>query len=222
MSAEQAMPWSCEQIEGRLSDYLDELLSPDERQEFSAHARGCARCAPLVANVGGIVAQIRQLEPPVPPADLIPRILASTLGPRTARKGWMGWLLPLWQPRFALGIASVVASFSIVLYSTQGHAARPALASLNPINFYRTADRHAHLAYARSVKFVNDLRLVYEIQSRLQPETAPQPPAEPATNPGQSNQPKKPSGQVNRAIPSHSQLTSLALALAPLPERSLR
>jgi len=32
---------------------------------------------------------------------------------------------------------------------------------------YHNADRQAHLVYARGTKFVSDLRVVYEIQSRL-------------------------------------------------------
>ncbi|MGB9466199.1 MAG: hypothetical protein WBR10_13905, partial [Candidatus Acidiferrum sp.] len=44
---------------------------------------------------------------------------------------------------------------------------KPKLADLSPVNVYRNADRQAHLVYARSTKFVSDLRVVYEIQSRL-------------------------------------------------------
>jgi len=35
------------------------------------------------------------------------------------------------------------------------------------VNVYRNTDRQAHLAYARSTKYFSDLRVVYEIQSKL-------------------------------------------------------
>ena len=53
--------------------------------------------------------------------------------------------------------------------------------------FARSANRQAHLAYARGAKFVNDLRVVYEIQSRLQPEQ------EPANSPVVAPSPEQPS-----------------------------
>jgi hypothetical protein len=55
----------------------------------------------------------------------------------------------------------------------------------------RTANRQAHLTYARGAKFVNDLRVVYEIQSRLgsqpEPQSAPQPPTQNPQDKSQTN-----------------------------------
>jgi hypothetical protein len=64
---------------------------------------------------------------------------------------------------------------------------KPKLADLSPVNIARNTNRQAHLAYARGTKYVSDLRVVYEIQSRLRqdnelpttnegtaPESAPQ------------------------------------------------
>ena len=50
------MNWDCTDTEERLSDFLDETLSEEEAAAFSAHAAGCAKCAQLVAQVGGLVA----------------------------------------------------------------------------------------------------------------------------------------------------------------------
>jgi hypothetical protein len=52
-------------------------------------------------------------------------------------------------------------------------------ADFNPADLFRAANRQVHLTYARSVKFVNDLRVVYEIQSRLQPAPEPSPTSTP-------------------------------------------
>ncbi len=90
--------WNCARTEERLSDYLDGILSPAEAAEFSAHAGGCDACGKLVAQVGGLVHQMRALDALETPPQLIPKILESTLGPRRKQSaGWQRW--------FALGPA---------------------------------------------------------------------------------------------------------------------
>jgi hypothetical protein len=66
-------------------------------------------------------------------------------------------------------------------------------ADLSPANVLHSANRQAHLTYARSVKFVNDLRVVYEIQSKLQPEPEAAPANTPAPSPQQENNSQPPS-----------------------------
>ncbi len=187
------MSWDCPQIEERLSDYLDNLLSADERAEFERHSRECARCNPLVARVGGIVRRVQSLEPIETPARLISSILDKTLGPRASQHGWQRWLTwatTLLQPRFAIGLATAAASLVILLYAAGLNPMKLRKADLNPVNIYRSANRQSHLVYARGVKYVNDLRVVYEIQSRLRPPDSPareeQPPVQP-----QNSQPEQ-------------------------------
>lgn len=220
-------PWACEQIEGRLSDYLDRLLDAAERSAFEQHVPGCARCAPLVANVGRLVGQMHGFELLEAPPRLVYNILDRTLGPRTERKGWRAWLAllrPVWQPRFAYGAVSVVVT-AIVLFQALGFQWRkPTLADLNPVNVYRAVDRRAHVIYARGTKFVTDLRVVYEIQSRVRPEPEPQPAPEAKPAPGQSNgpQPKSPH-ELNRAKDKKDkseELVVLSCALSASPRRS--
>jgi hypothetical protein len=71
------------------------------------------------------------------------------------------------MPRFAYGALSLSATF-IMIASVSGFSWRhPKMADLQPGSIARNADRQAHLAFARSAKFVSDLRVVYEIQTRL-------------------------------------------------------
>ena len=184
--------WNCARTEERLSDYLDGLLSPAEAAAFSAHASSCDACGKLVAQVGGLVHQMRKLDPVEAPPQLISKILDSTVGPRTQSAGWQrwsAWLPQLWQPRFAMGVATVAATLLIVLYTTGLSPAKLKKADLSPTNVFRTANRQVHLTYARSAKFVNDLRVVYEIQTRLQPDAEPSPAITPAPAPQQNSQP---------------------------------
>ena len=172
------MDWNCVLTEERLSDHLDGLLSPAEAAAFSAHVAGCEQCGKLVAQVGGLVGSMQRLEPLDAPPQLVTNILDATLGPRTQKQSWSRWFtwIPvLWQPRFTMGVATVVATLLIIVYTTGFSPAKLKRVDLNPANVFRAANRQAHLTYARSAKFVNDLRVVYEIQSRLQPDAQSQP-----------------------------------------------
>ncbi len=164
------MTWTCEHIEARLSDYLDGLLSPDERHEFDLHANSCENCAQMVASVSRLVGGLHTMEQIETPARLVYSILNQTLGPRESKKGLQasfGWLRGLASARFAYYAVSVAATLLILLTAAGFSWRKPKLADLSPVNLYHGADRQAHLVYARSTKFVSDLRVVYEIQSRL-------------------------------------------------------
>jgi Putative zinc-finger len=200
------MTWTCTNSEERLSDYLDGKLSAEESASYVAHAARCADCGRLLADVGGMVRGMHALEMLPEPPHLAQNILNATLGPRAKTRGWQRWFawIPiLWQPRFAMGLATVAASFVIVFHTAGITPAKIRKADLSPANLYRTVNRQVHLTYARSAKFVNDLRVVYEIQSQLQPaeEPAPLPAAgpesdrpshAPAPNPQQKSEQKPP------------------------------
>jgi len=182
------MDWHCTTTEERLSDFLEGALSPEEAAAFSAHTSGCAVCARIVAQVGVLVSQMQQIPLAEEPVHLVGKILDATLGPRTTKQDWQqwfGWVPVIWQPRFAMGLATVAASLAILVHAAVPQGRSVSLADLNPATLVRTANRQAHLTYARGAKFVSDLRVVYEIQSRLgaQPEPVGEPLHEPQPQP---------------------------------------
>ncbi len=192
----KAMNWTCAQVEERLSEHLEGGLGPSERAAVEAHLGECERCAGLAFAVRAALDELRALPPAEPSPELFARIVARTLGPRPVRAaGWRQWLRPAVVPRFAFGLASILVTFAVLFHVVASPSSR---ASLSPVQLYRAADRRSHLGYARVAKFVNDLRLVYEIQSRLQPEAGA------VEAPGPLPQPekpaKKPSGPVNRLL----------------------
>jgi len=160
------MNWTCEQTEARLSDYLDGLLQPAEQSAFNVHVNTCEKCAPLVAAVAHTLGGLYALEAVEPPAELENAILTATLGAPSWRN-LRHWLKSLRSPRFVYSMASVAATMFIILAASGFSFSKPKLAELRPATIYRNADRKAHLVYAQSVKFVSDLRVVYEIQTRL-------------------------------------------------------
>jgi len=160
------MNWTCEQTEARLSDYLDGLLEPVEQIAFDHHVNGCERCTPLVAGVSHVLDTLHTLEQVEPSPRLINSVLTATLGPRSWRNA-KRWLRNLQSPRFVYSAVSVTATVFVLVSASGFSWKKPKLADLAPASIYRNADRQVHLVYARGTKFVSDLRVVYEIQSRL-------------------------------------------------------
>ena len=228
------MSWTCDQIEAQLSDYLDGQLQPSDHKAFQEHVAQCAQCAPLVASVRSLVVGMHSMEQLETPPRLIYNILDKTLGPRETVSTWQSLqnlLRGFGSQRFAYGMASVVATFAILLSASGFSLRKPKLADLRPANVYHNADRQAHLVYARSVKYVSDLRVVYEIQSRLRSDQddmqkAPEeslPKTAPDKNPGQTDdqKPAQPR-QQNRANEVARQLELLAAQCPVFYERSRR
>jgi anti-sigma factor RsiW len=228
------MTWTCDQIETRLSDYLDGLLDGAEQAAFNEHVAECAQCAPLLASVRSMVSEMQAMRPLDAPPRLIYAILDQTLGPRETVTMWQAvgnFLRGLASPKFAYGAASVMATCIILLTATGFSPKKMKLADLQPANMYRSVQRQGHLAYAKSVKYVSDLRVVNEIQSRLRSndsdlQSVPEeslPKSAPEKNPGQTNE-QRPAGpkQQNRANEVARQVELLAAECPVLYERSLR
>jgi hypothetical protein len=192
------MTWTCEQTEARLSDYLDGLLDAAERSAFNQHVNTCGACAPLVANVAHTLGGLYALEQVEPPRQLETAILTATLG---ARSKWnlLGWLRSLQSPRFVYSAVSVAATLVLMLTASGFNWRKPKLADLAPATIYRRADQQVHLRYAQTAKFVSDLRVVYEIQSRMN-ETDQNPALREETIPQTS--PKKEPGRTDNTNPS--------------------
>lgn len=212
------MDWNCTRTEERLSDFLEGALTPEEAAAFSAHRAECADCAKLVAQVGGLLLQMQSVPQVAEPPQLQRKILDATLGPRKQKpssQGLFGWLPFIWQPRFAMGIVTVAASIVIVFHAAASEGGK---ANLNPVNLLRDANRQIHLTYAHGAKFVNNLRVVYELQSRLsaQPESMSEPVTPPATNPsiepqpGREQQPSHERREKSQTIP-HSNRRGLRM-----------
>lgn len=170
------MNWTCAQTEERLSDYLDNRLDPADVAELNRHVDDCAECTRLIERVGSTVRQMRSLAPVEVPSNLVNSILDQTIGERPEKTGWRGWFAwaPfLVQPKFAMGALTCAVTLIILGYGLGLSPAKIKNGGLAPSNVYRAANRQAHLTYGRPLKYVNDLKVVYEIQSKLRPEESP-------------------------------------------------
>ena len=221
------MTWTCEQTELLLTDYLDGLLQPEQQRAFDLHVNSCERCTPLVSSVTHAIANLRALPELETPPRLVYNILDATLGPRETVAGWAAvraWVRSLASPRIAYGSVSVAATLVMLITASGFNWKKPKLADLSPVNITRNTYRKANVLYGQGSKYISDLRVVYEIQSRLRqdnelpttnegtvPESAPQ--KEPGRTDGTN--PATPR-QQNRANDATTHLQVLAEELPVL------
>jgi Putative zinc-finger len=190
----------CEEIEALLCDYVDASLGQAAAASVDAHVASCESCAALLADSQAAVnfmAGVNDLEAP---PELVTRILYKTHASemRAAEESKRSWFSrffqPVLQPRFAMGMAMTILSFSMI-GRMAGVPQKPLTAAdLEPARIYSAIDTKVHRAYDRLVKYVDNLRLVYEIQSRLGEWTAQEEQA--SAEQGRKNR------QVEPAIPA--------------------
>jgi hypothetical protein len=157
------------ELENLASDYLEGLLEPGLKQEFEAHLRVCPACLEMVGDVRRAL-ELCHAAPELEPTPwLVRKIMLATVGER--EPGLAGRLLTFFRPalqlRFAYGVAMAVFSLSIIINAAGINLRRVTIRDLNPLTWPRGVDRAVHLYIARGEKFIDDLSVVIEIESRL-------------------------------------------------------
>src|SRR5881628_484133 len=77
----------------KLSEYLDNELSPREREAVESHLRGCAECAAVLDDLTRVVERAQSLDRRPPRADLWDGI-AARIETRGAAPGRVSFTLP--------------------------------------------------------------------------------------------------------------------------------
>lgn len=112
----------CLQFSDWLCDFLDRTLDVEDERAMEAHAAGCARCAEELADSRLALQAIAAAPAVEPPPHLIAEIIHETIGVGTGvvetagggRWGFLGTLFhPFGQPRFVMGMAMTMLSFSM-------------------------------------------------------------------------------------------------------------
>lgn len=165
------MTCNCAEFEILLCDAVDGTLRGEQQAAFTAHRATCAACQELAADVIGVTAFMERVAAVEPPKELLTRILFETASGRPAKGGWIGtlkqFLGPVLQPRLAMGMAMTILSISM-LAQVFGLEIRQLRASdLEPARIWTGVEDGAHRQWSRVVKYYENIRVVYEIQSRL-------------------------------------------------------
>ena len=160
---------NCAELEQLICDYVDGTLTAASKAEVERHLEACAGCAEMARDSAAAVAFMERAADVEPPPELITRILFDAPWARKAPakgRGWWGKLIaPVIQPRFAMGMAMTILSFSILSRFVPMQQLRAA--DLRPSEVWASLDDRAHRAYARSVKYYENLKVVYQIQTLL-------------------------------------------------------
>ena len=172
---------NCTDLEILLCDYVDGTLGREDRAAVESHLAECAVCAELARDVAGAVAFIGRAAEVEPPADLFTRILFEVRAgkPEAARPaGWkrlLGqWLHPILQPRFAMGMAMTILSFSMLGRFAGIEVRQLKLDDLDPVKIVSVLEDRVHRGWEAAVKYYDSLRLVYDIQTRIREFTEPE------------------------------------------------
>jgi hypothetical protein len=231
----------CNEFDLLMTDALDGVLSGPELDRFQAHARGCKACGPLLAEAQAGRNWLKGLAEVEAPASLVANILASTTGVDTQRLrvnvragqphiSWLehvqgtlsGYLQPIWgtvrQPRFAMSFGMAFFALSVGLTVA---GVKPA--DLSNISLRPSAIRHTYYAaQARVVHYYENIRVVYELESRVREIRRTIKPAEPGpreTRPARRQNDKNDTTQQpeQKQERNYSQTDNhLILAAAPL------
>jgi hypothetical protein len=160
---------TCAEAELLICDYA--TLSSAERFELERHLGECPECAELARDSAAAVEFMERAADVEPPPELITKILfdapwRKTVGKRT---GWLAaprqWAASILQPRLVMGALMTLLSFSMLSRYVPMRQIRAS--DLKPAAVWATIDDGAHRAWARTVKYYENLKVVYQVQALL-------------------------------------------------------
>ena len=179
MYGETKSGMQCAEFDALLADALDGVLTETDHERFEAHRASCPSCGPLFAAARTGFKALHSLAEVEPPAMLVHNILAATIGQvptspvvRPANetfaqkvRRWMSGLAgPVLQPRFAMSFGMAFFSVSLMLHLSGVKAADFRRLDLRPSAIAKTI----YETQGRLVRYYENLRVVYEIESRVQ------------------------------------------------------
>jgi len=160
---------NCADLEISICDYLDGTLSEAGKAEVERHLAECPGCAELARDAAAAVAFMERAAEVEPPPELITRILFDAPWSKAKPAPWRKWasaaLSPIRQPKFAMGMAMTILSLSMLFRFVS--PAPLTAKDWRPASIRDSIRNQAQYAWTRGVKFYENLKIVYQIQSTL-------------------------------------------------------
>jgi len=165
---------TCADFEIALCDYLDGTLAAADKAELERHLAGCAACAELAGDAGAALSFLERVADVEPPPELVNRLFAIAQMPEAKTRlasGIRGWFQrlfqPILQPRMVMGLSLTILFFGMMARCAGVPGKRLNPADLEPTHVWAGLEDRVQRGWERSVKFYENLRFVYQIQSRL-------------------------------------------------------
>jgi anti-sigma factor RsiW len=159
---------NCADLEVLICDYVDGALDAAHKVEVEKHLADCALCAELARDAAAAVRFMGRAADVEPPPELVTRILFDAPWRRgsnpTGANRWINAIFsPFQQPRFVMGMAMSILSLSLMFNSVR--QLRPQ--DLEPAKVWAGMEDRAVRSWARTVKFYDNLKVVYQMQTLL-------------------------------------------------------
>lgn len=174
---------SCEEWEMLLTEALDGLLPTAQRTDFDAHASTCDVCGELLKQSRQGQEWLRFLGPePEVPAGMVERIVGKTCGAAVAGHplAFGGGASPasphvlglpvrrvMWDSRMLMTAAMAFFSIALTLNLAGVRLTNLRLSDLTPASLEMNLTRQFYGAKGSLVRYYDNLRLVYEVESRM-------------------------------------------------------
>jgi hypothetical protein len=174
---------SCDEWEILLAEDLDKLLPAEKRASFEAHSAACSVCAELLEQARQGQEWLRFLGPePEIPTGMVERIVGKTSGaalaghPLAAGAGQIPATphvlgLPvrrvMWDSRMLMTAAMAFFSIALTLNLAGVRLTNLRLSDLTPASLEMNLTRQFYEAKGSVVRYYDNLRLVYEVESRM-------------------------------------------------------
>jgi hypothetical protein len=169
----------CVECESLLAEAIDGTLHGSTLAAFEAHRQSCAACRAMVEEATAGMHWLKGLDEAEPPRHLVHNILSQTIGALPSEHavvpqrgdGWLdklkGRLAPIFAPvatpRFAMSFGMAFFSITLLLSIAGLHISDLRRMDLSSKGITKTY----YSTQARVIRYYENIRLVYEIESRV-------------------------------------------------------
>jgi hypothetical protein len=155
---------NCADVEILLAEYVEGTLHGEAASAVRGHLETCLGCRELAADAVAAVAFLGRVAEVEAPAELVTRILFEIPQQVPLGRRWIPrFLEPVLQPRWAMGMGMAVMAY----FMLAPHVRQLNPSDLNPAKVWSATEDKASRAWERGVKSYENMRVVYQIETRL-------------------------------------------------------
>lgn len=106
----------CNKIQEKLSEYIDGILTPDEKVFVEEHLKSCQRCRESLADLRKTIEHVKNLEEIEPPAWLTQKVMTRVRAEAESKKGILHKLFYPLHIKVPIGAVATIAITTIYIF----------------------------------------------------------------------------------------------------------